>query len=794
MSHNGGRVQLNPNFLQGREWPFLNIMKHGQGWAGVSSNKPPVPANLNSNGWPIAGEGVYTVFLAPGPNLRPGNHIIDWVGTITSARANFSRTTISGSPTGTNGRWVFTLTDTPVVLNGVSTDVISIDLGVGAWDAANPVTQMRMYHADDEALVLAGEVFSPFFKQKLAEVGCGVFRTSNYAQMNTRQSPKWAYRTPIDYATYGGAVYFPAIDAGTTTNSGDAFTATYAGGATLADKLLIHVAFNITPTGTTPTLNTIPIKDWAGNALTGSNKPQANRTWTLMYDSGLAAWLGGDGGVDGGVPEEHYVRLANEVGCHIGTHLPYLAVDPPSDWTQKQAELYRDGLNNGLKQMSEPMDEIWNGGTRVTQYGNLKATARWGGAFTNDWYGMICSRNAEIMSGVYSADRSRYEFLCGIQSSSFNAVSASNARLTAARWVAEGGGNQPAYNWVTAGVCTTYINSQKQIEFTGRTGDVDPFYELPAAISWQTADAATRTSLVAPFVNHNSVTNLDALPSTYSLYTSYVTWKAFFQGFGINKLFAYEGSWSPDFATTTLDDIAIPTAITKGATTSVTITSTSKHPVAGLWAFVQNVSGMTELNNQYIKILSVAGDTLVLNVDSTGYSTYTSGGTLKLYLALPITGITKANPAVITTDGTIGKVARDSFFASIVGVSGMTEINNANTKGFRTSDTVWTSNSINSTGYSTYTSGGFLLVPTISVRTDFREATLSDSGLRNTEYQNCVNFTSAGCDFPSLFQIAGQNDVWSALQPTIRAADTPKWLGFKLFGTRRGSVRLTAAA
>lgn len=70
----------------------------------------------------------------------------------------------------------------------------------------------------------------------------------------------------------------------------------------------------------------------------------------------------------------------------------------------------------------------------------------------------------------------------------------------------------------------------------------------------------------------------------------------------------------------------------------------------------------------------------------------------------PITGITKANPASVTCVGH-GRSTGDD--AEIFGVSGMTQINGALTTLTKVDADHFTLDGIDSTGYSTYTSGGF---------------------------------------------------------------------------------------
>lgn len=766
MGHNGGRVQLNFNFLSGgNEFPFINHLKSSGGWSLVSVGGSPAASDLNANGYAISGGGVQTVFSIPSQADRPGNWIVDWVGTIPSLIGTFSRTTISFvSPT--NGRWVFTPTGTP------TDGVLSILLGMNSYDAGDPVTSFRMYHEDDEELLNAGEVWSPYFKSRIREVGAGVIRFLDQGFYNTNQCGKWEHRTPVDYVMYGGGVWRPEYYAGTTSNVGDAYTVSYPAGITLADKVLIQLNWNATSSGTSPTLNGISIVNMAGDALNSSTKPLISQKWTLIYDAELNQWLGQSGGLLSGVPQELKVILANDVGAHVWDHVPFYACDPPGDWAQSQSIMYRDGLESGLIEIKEPGNEVWNIGVGFpgSRYAQKKATARWGVADTHNWYGMVCSRIGEIVSDVYSGDRSRYRMVCGVQSSSYLNATASNARIQSTRWVAEGGGNAPASDWVTDGSVTTYFNALATAS-----------EETDLAYQWQVASAAGRLTIA------------DSYAVTYDTAPPYVAWKTFFENNGVDGLLAYEGSWSQDYFSAIGDMSATITGITKGATTAITISSGSIHPVAGLWAWIVNVVGMTEINVLYAPILSVVGNVVTVDIDSTGFSNYTSGGSIFLAFVVPITGITKASQAIITTDATFGNVPRTGWFAQCVGVAGMTQINDNFKSGTRLSASSFQIG-INSTAFSTYTGGGHLLYNISSIRTDLREASLGSDNVRSMEYTNCQAFVDSGGEFPSLFDLSGKNNVWSALQPTIYAADSPKWVGFKLFGTRRRRVRLTATA
>lgn len=71
---------------------------------------------------------------------------------------------------------------------------------------------------------------------------------------------------------------------------------------------------------------------------------------------------------------------------------------------------------------------------------------------------------------------------------------------------------------------------------------------------------------------------------------------------------------------------------------------------------------------------------------------------------MTITGITKANPAVVTTSGTHGFIAGDIVY--IDSVLGMTEVNDLSFTVGTVTSTTFQLSGINSSGYTTYTSGG----------------------------------------------------------------------------------------
>ena len=236
---NGGRSQVNLSFLQtGGDYPFLNTMKTAQAWSFLSGNAPVTPDILESNGYPtsIVHGGVYTVFFVPTQASRRGNYVITWTGngTIFCGMSNTAQGGTTKIGSGGSGRYVFSTTDNRFVI-GIT---------------ALPVTNLQVFHADDEASLLAGNVFSDnavrSFKQRLKEANFGVIRFLNW-QGNSNNGGNgtnvttWATRKPLGYVFYNDYELRSALYCTTPTSlTGTKYSATGPSGFALVDKATIH--------------------------------------------------------------------------------------------------------------------------------------------------------------------------------------------------------------------------------------------------------------------------------------------------------------------------------------------------------------------------------------------------------------------------------------------------------------------------------------------------------------------------------------------------------------------------
>jgi hypothetical protein len=763
---NGGRTQLNFNFLQiGGDFPFVNHMKTGQGIS-KSGGGPPNPAILDANGYPTDGSGATTRCFGPSQTDRPGDWIIDWVGDLTTLYFPVTHTATGGAASGINGFYKFTPT------GGDSTDLpgqIQFDIGITASNPSNRVTLMRLYHEDDSGIVDT-QTFNTDFITALNDLKPGYLRFLDWFNANTNMTPHWDYRTPADAICYSG-IYFSSRTVTSVSNTGDAFTCTLPGGASLTDKTLIHIVWSASSSN--PTLLGKAVKTLYSETASVSS----GDTWTLVFDADLDYWLGNREGLVSGVPPELMVELCNEIGAHFWMHIPGFAADNPANWATPFATYVKANLHPSLTAKYEVVNEIWNNreGFPFTSYFSAKGVVRWGaspgGDAYHNYYGYTLSINGEAISTVYSDDRSRYDVTCGVQSATFHSTSSSDARIQSTRYVAEGGGKTPASDWATAVSCTSYINSLM---------DVDPKNEVLAlAIQWQTADEPTRQGLYEAYWEETSAEDTAPLPATTSLRVSYHEWKAWGAANGVNKLEPYEGGCSPDFPDPLSNDIGDISSVTKGASTTV-VFSGGIIPLIGMWVYFPEVSPVTQLGGMLGEVTGQTGNTITVAINSSGFSGSSGAATGRAfcYMPLNITGITKAADGVITTDGTLGLVPNTGFYAFVTGVSGMTQINGVVARGTRTSNTAWTAET-DTSGFSTYTSGGKLLVPTVSVRRDFNRGAITYSRVYDIEMANFDALADEGGEFGSLFYLGGTENCWSSIQPTRYGTKYPKYNAFK---------------
>ncbi|WP_154070993.1 hypothetical protein [Bradyrhizobium lablabi] len=551
---NRGRCQVNLNFLQtGGDFPFINCLKTAQAWGLCDNSGAPDPDTLDSDGYPktIVHGGVYTVFFVPSQAVRPGNYVITWAGNGTIV-CGMSNSPVSGSKTSVNGtgRYVFSTTDAR--------------FSVGITSIGNPrISNLRVFHADDEAALNAGQIFGLKFKQRLIEANFGVIRFLNWQNGNTTNVTTWASRKPISYVYYSGTEFRGSLYAGLTTNVGSAYSASLAGFA-LTDKAMVLVKFNASTTSSC-TLNVngtgnIPVLNAYSNPLSaGGNSYPVGGGWqsiaALVYDATLNAWIkqGGDNalgsvGISNGCPPEIMVQLCAEIGAHPYFVAPPLSVDPATDYIPSLASYCRANAPAWMIPRFEGPNELWNngGGFYQTSYAVSKATAYGWGADYDNWYGKVMSVIGQAVSAAYGGDRTKYQVLCGVQSGiglSANGPSSCNARLASSKYLAQPGPAQTPYtksaaaNWVTHVCCAQYY-SPSRYSTTQETSDASAF---AAAVG----NPALQLSIATAYANTaNSGSGIFTLAQCAIMYSN---WKAWAKSFNVTSMCGYEGGYSPDY-------------------------------------------------------------------------------------------------------------------------------------------------------------------------------------------------------------------------------------------------------
>lgn len=535
-AHNGGRSQINFNFLQfGGSHAFINLVKNGQTWLKADNTGYTSPSNFNSNGYPLVGcPDVTTRFFTPGLADRPGDWVLRWTGNVAAGSL-----TGLGSFSGTDGEETFTPSSADVNLR---------------INSGSTVTDIVVMHEDDVASYDAGGIFSGPFLELMQSANWGVLRFLDWQWANITNMRYWADRKPENYVFYHGDELRASMYGGTTSGGTTNYTVSAPPGwAGLVDKAIVIVNWNATATTNTPTLDVggtgAKVLKYAwSDTLDASSRPNVGTGGnfsTCVYDQLLDCWLmfggyPGSGGIflRNGVPFEVMMALCLEVGAHPWFCTPYLSCDPITDFQTGVGTFVEAQQPSWMVPRYEVVpNETWNFGPAfyATRYAWNSAAARWGTSFDEDnWAGMVGSTGGEQISDVYGGDRTRYQAIMGL----WKSQGVPTNRIASTEWVADGG--EPAYDWITHVSPSCYVR------------DTYSSAERTAAVAaWVAGDAGERAVIEAAFIEStylndgtdNYQSGLAWLVDT--LVPSDVT---VVQTFNPNiKVTFYEGGWSPDY-------------------------------------------------------------------------------------------------------------------------------------------------------------------------------------------------------------------------------------------------------
>lgn len=518
---------------------------------------------------------------------------------------------------------------------------------------------------------------------------------------------------------------------------------------------------------------------------------------TATYDAALNCWmLAGatngkqNQGLMNSVPIEASFALCKQLGMHPFWSIPPLALDPATDFVTGLAAYCQSNNPGWMIPRFEPGNEVWNTATPITFYALGKSFAYWGSRDSNSWYGKALSIMGQGLASVYGLGNlgTTYEVLCGVQTDVGLAPSGFNPRLGSNLWVTQNQPSQSGYaisagaGWTSAVLCATYVTPPMW----------ETFAELVNMLNYYITYGGNPATSGGMQCLNNYVDTLSGSSTSFNsnAYAAlrYAGWKSWGAGYGVNKLFAYEGGYSPDLATQTGVDAnspitgasnAYPCILTL-ATTNVNQNSTpntvsGNAAVVGTMLLVTSVNGMTQLN-------------CASSIGGAGNLAFTAGSA-----AIARTNTFIANQGIMFKFGSTlppNLQADTPYWISATGLSS-TGFQISSTKGGTPivaggagtyTNSGWSSGwivtavngnsvsiDVDSTAFGSWTSGGTAnYYESQNMINSFRVATLQyASDLPALLLNNYNNFTAAGGSFPSQYQVAGGRNAWACLQPNI---------------------------
>jgi hypothetical protein len=634
MAHNGKQIHGNMWFLDSsRDWPFMNILKMCRNWYSKTLNAWITPDMLSAKGYPISLAGMTGIQCSvtfPSQSRRPGNWVLKWEG-YGNFGLNLGVTVFSGSLNATDGRVVFVPTGA-VAADGSQ----SIQLQINGIDyPASPIESIIICHEDDEEALDNGSIFTQDFLDKVSNFGS--LRFIDWMATVAGAITKWEHRKPVDYWSYVADESRSALWAGYTTRSGSDYTIASFPGFVLEDKAVVMVTFNEAGPATLATIEIAGtgrknLLGYYAATMVGTNFA-AGSTACLIFDEALDGYItiGGLAGYTFGmsylrnyVPIEIIVELCNQIGAHPWLHVNYLALDPLTDYAAGLATYCKDNLDAGLIPRFEPSNEVWNSalGFHATRYAWAKATIRWPASSfdAGNWYGMVVSTMGEAIETVYENDRTKYCVISATQPTLGGVEWV--ARMESTRWVADGG--DPAYEHATHWAFATYWGG-RYFEGGGRTTTT----ELELAYQYEDGDAAAKAAALDAYVVLRADGDIQCAGGNLTEITEAAS--AFAATYDLGLLY-YEGGFAPDELSGNVSRGI--TGVTKsgaGLTNTIlqmAVGNVNGMQTAGRSVTISGVVGMTELNGNTYTISSI-DDTLgrmTIDVDSSGFTNYTSGG------------------------------------------------------------------------------------------------------------------------------------------------------------------------
>ena len=635
MPHNGAKIQTNGEGLfSGASWPFLNQMKcHGL-WSNEDNSRYDA-SFFDANGYPTTFPGGHTgvvvLIRIASQAERPGNYVIKWSGW--SASTNFSTsdgTYVSGDSSGASGRRVITPTNQDFYVRIT-----------GSLASPSPPRAISLCHIDDEAALTAGEWTTPRFRELMQEIG--IFRDLDWTTANNATTVNWADRRPVTYSTYlmdyyPSAAMVPGVTSSTLGQ--DNYSIAFSG-FSLVDGARAIITFDHALIGIGADTATLNVAGTGAKIIKNANGQTAydlvaGYPINCVYDQSLNCWLTyspeGGSGITNGVPPEVVLAVCAECGMHPWFVIPRYVCDrgtgqlpTMTDFVTSLATYCRDNAPSWMIPHFETPNETWNSTNYNTGYAWLKQAKRSAENF-DQWIGTVGSLIGQAVSAVYSNDRTKYRMIIG-----YHFDDPAPERLDSTYYVSQGG--SAAKNWATH-ICTANYYSN----------DVHNTVRM-MTLAWEYQKPGVTAPEKAALLNEYNSAQVHTTPlgqGGYPLDVFQLRMQTLHDNIAAPrglKICYYEGGFSPDYFSYAGFLIS---NITKGTTTTITGFTTSD--VYNLWpkpgympALVGmtmsfgwpgmgiDVPGMTQLNGNAYTVTAATETSITLNVNSTGFSNYTTG-------------------------------------------------------------------------------------------------------------------------------------------------------------------------
>lgn len=353
------------------QYPFINFIKT----ATLASGPSDYPSLLDVNNYPTTAPSSNIVYNPINlPTSYTGNWVIDWVGVLGGVAALqiavggttiisggefvVGATTFNLSMKGTNGRVVFSFATPP------SSIVLNI-LAVGTYTG---FTNLRLYRADQEASLIAGEIFNPDYITQLRELNPKVLRFLDWASGNVNWIGDAGNLPPSAVFSYETGYWNPPIWVGDAAGTNTYTASNGSGHNPLAyqDGESVQCRFLNANTSTTVTFERGGLGPKAVVSATGLNTAAAldigqiaaNQRGTVTYSAILGKWLFQAEALPHQIPLAIIFALCNKLS--MDCWLPMSLMYTDTAW-QTIAAAAKSGLNPGLRFWPEVSNECWNG-------------------------------------------------------------------------------------------------------------------------------------------------------------------------------------------------------------------------------------------------------------------------------------------------------------------------------------------------------------------------------------------------------------------------------------------------